>query len=319
MRSTFLISLICLFIGKIYSQSYTPILSEKNEWSVNSFGPGLSIDNLFLTEADTLIDSLKYFPLIWKAPATTPYPDHFMGYLTEDSANQSLSFFEADINGVVNWLDEKHLYQFNLQIGDTVFVDSKSQYPEEPFYKDTLEVESIDYQTSSNACIMNSWIRDSVKLINLKSIRANAGQENQEITWVEGSGAATFILMPAWSACGPTTVNCHHKDDILVYQSLRAQQLDTCLFSTALDQPKQYLEMRLAPNPSEASLSLSYTNPNAEERQIILRNLQGQSIWTERSRAENITINRQNWAAGIYIIEVWADGRRLGQSKIVFQ
>ncbi|MEL7533892.1 MAG: T9SS type A sorting domain-containing protein [Bacteroidota bacterium] len=85
------------------------------------------------------------------------------------------------------------------------------------------------------------------------------------------------------------------------------------------DELGQDLRIQAYPNPANKHISINYDNPQAEERQIILRNLQGQSLWSERSRAEKITINRQNWAAGIYIIEVLTDGRRLGHSKIVFQ
>ncbi|MEM6345868.1 MAG: cytochrome c peroxidase [Bacteroidota bacterium] len=85
------------------------------------------------------------------------------------------------------------------------------------------------------------------------------------------------------------------------------------------DELSQTIEIKTYPNPAFNRLKISYDNPQAEERQIILRNLQGQSLWAERSRAENIEIVRQNWAAGVYVIEVIADGRRLGQSKIIFQ
>ncbi|MEM6345869.1 MAG: T9SS type A sorting domain-containing protein [Bacteroidota bacterium] len=319
MKYSILISLSLFLTSNIYSQSYRPILSEKNEWSVNTFGPGISIDELFFTGPDTLIDSIQYWPLIQRNNNAVPNPFYLMGYLKEDTSQQSLSYFEADSEGNFDLTQEKFLYRFDLQVGDTIIVQSQDTYPGGGFFQDTLEVEAIEYQTSSTNCTQNSWFRDSVKLIVLNSIRTNAWLENSEITWIEGTGAASFILMPAFNACGVTTVNCHHKDDLLVYQSLRAQQLDTCLLNTSLEVPKQKLTLSVSPNPSLASATISYANPNAEERQIILRNLQGQSLWTERSRAENIEIKRKNWAAGIYFIEVLVDGRRLGQSKIVFQ
>ncbi len=316
----FLLPLLSIFLtSKAYAQSYTPILSDKNEWSVNYFGPGISADELFFTGPDTLIDSIQYWPLIWRTNNSVPNPDYFMGYLKEDSVQQSLSYYEADSDGNIDWAQEKFLYRFDLQIGDTIIVQSQDTYPDGGFFQDTLVVDTIEYQTSSTNCTQNSWFRDSVKLMVLSSIRANAFLENSEITWIEGSGAASFILMPAFNACGLTTVNCHHKDDILVYQSLRSQQLDTCLFTTAIEEFTLKEDLRIYPNPSTEGFNLSYANPNAEERQIILRNLQGQKLWAERSRAENIEIKRQNWAAGIYFIEVLADGKRLGHSKIVFQ
>ena len=85
------------------------------------------------------------------------------------------------------------------------------------------------------------------------------------------------------------------------------------------DEMQSDIEIVAYPNPAISRLKISYDNFQAEERQIVLRNLHGQSLWAERSRAESIEIKRQNWPAGVYFIEVISDGRRLGQSKIIFQ
>ncbi|MFK7924842.1 MAG: T9SS type A sorting domain-containing protein, partial [Bacteroidia bacterium] len=85
------------------------------------------------------------------------------------------------------------------------------------------------------------------------------------------------------------------------------------------DEFAKTLQVKAYPNPASHQITISYDNQQAEERKIVLSNLQGQNIWTERSRAETIKLQRQNWAAGVYMLEVFAANQRIGFTKIIFQ
>ena len=76
-------------------------------------------------------------------------------------------------------------------------------------------------------------------------------------------------------------------------------------------------EVSFFPNPFSDKAVLAFTNPNRTPYRVILRDLQGRSVFTQNGvTTELIEIDRKNLAPGIYSIELIGEKRYVGKVQI---
>lgn len=299
------------------AQVYLPILGEQNEWYVNTTGPGLTVDDLFYTQSDTIIDSIRYHPL-YAASHFQFVSDEFLGYLKEDSIRQRLTFFESDFMGGVNWNDEKLLYDFDIQEGDTIVVQSQENYPFSPFVIDTLVLDSIRDKNGGGKIDPN-WIADSLRVFYLRTIRETVFAENQDIIWIEGSGSISYLLSPTVGSFGPSQLNCHFYNGELRYR-LYGTVDDTCRFgASSLEPTHTAINLTVFPNPIHKQAEIQFDNPNNEIRWISLYAQSGQHIWTKQTRESQLPFSRSGLASGLYHLRIRNEKQFLTAKSLQFQ
>jgi hypothetical protein len=242
---------------------------------------------------DTLISSQTYHKLT--APFVETYAsgcsgggivlDVYKGAIRQDSTNRKV-FFVPPSNNI-----EELLYDFNMQVGDTV----KGYL--ETFASPVDTVESID------SVLVGSTYR--------KRWNINLGYD---IHLIEGIGS-TFGLVERSPGNGPDwaaySITCFQQDG----QPLYPETASTCELITSINSKDKFLnQINVFPNPSEGSLTIDFGETNIKEVQLtdILGNILLHRVLNAQTNFEIKELK-----GGTYILTlIDTDNRRINRKII---
>lgn len=277
------IGIAFLLSSSIFGQEF---VAPTNQWNVR-FAAGMGYTTeIYIIEGDSVVDS-KPYSKIWvsyDSLASLTY----QGLLREE-LNVVYYMPPGGIEGI--------LYDFNLEIGETAYVNNL-------FCNDipitVVDIDTIDYFG-----------------ITRKRWHLGEGGEVYEY-WVEGIGSLNgplhtkyweCIVCPVWALL------CFHNDDILSYIM---PYETTCYQSTVgIEENNNKNDFDVIPNPVKKGNDF-HIKTNSLHGSLSLFNASGQLIKRLNQISDKtITVETNNLQSGVYFIHITSFGNRTTTKKLV--
>lgn len=263
------------------AQSYHPFIDTNKVWSVVE-GYSLFTYNTYYykLKGDTTINNTTYKKMLSTIDSNLVYWQ-YIAALREDSLQR---VYISQYNQ-----PEKLLYNFNLQIGDTV------QY--------------------SQICNLVLNTIDSVQLINGEFRKRYLFFNSPSYQWIEGIGSEDgplYIYVLGCDVDFNAELNCFTENDTLKYKSAT---FNSCYFSnTALHENKNDY-IAFSPNPADAFITLNTEYP-FKNGFISIKQLDGTMLLNE-SFKEKQSIDISNLHSGLYLLYFYDNGFVFQVTKLI--
>ncbi len=278
----------CLVINLFFTygqtSTYHPFPDSNVVWNFNfahyCFWDGTANENYSITiSGDTVINDMLYHKLI--TPFIESYstgtcggwlPTGYKGAIRQDIANRKVYFVPPDD------ISEQILYDYNMQIGDTVRGITQSYLPDNEDI--VLAIDSVLVGNSyRKRWIINDWYN---------------------VHFIEGIGSTYGLIEPS---PGYTTdfwnfeLTCFQQNG----ETLFPEPNSDCQLITAITETNNYSTfVRIFPNPSHGTVEIEMKGKGIKILEII--DMKGVIIFQKMTEKTNITI--QNLPEGIFIISI---------------
>ncbi len=284
---TFLFSLSFI----ISAQPYKPMLDNFNEWRLTNCFQGNCSDEIYYTDGDTLHGGYQYKVLDGF---------HFISrtlWLREDSVNQKVYLSYKDVTSPAGFRIEDLLYDFSLQIGDSIFMKN----PISPFTTDagyfTLDSINMEQLLDGNN-YRHYYLSPSLSNI----VSTNTAE------WIEGVGSLSLVNAPSGfpDVNGVGKVSCCFKNGTLFYSNL--DSTTGCVSSTVsnFNQDPVLNELKVYPTFVENKCHITGMQ---DMRNIAVYNVNGKLIQQKPVLNTNqLDLNLDKLISGIYFL-VLSDGK----------
>lgn len=224
---------------------------------------------------DTVINSAHYKKVL--SSQDSLQNNYFVtGYIYEDSTGKV--FYQT-----LNDTTIRMLYDFNVEVGDTVDIDSF-------FLPLELIVDTID-----SVFIYNRYLK--------RIVLSNVNCPFEE--WIEGIGSLCGVLNVGCSGVVGTIdeLLCYYENDTLKYSN---PAYPHCYYNTVgLDNPVQSTtEVSLFPDPVNSTSTLLLKNMPGKGFNLDIFDLMGKKIKSINISDNRVLINRNDFDPGIYFYRV---------------
>jgi len=271
-----------VFIKPTNVQPYHPLVQEGKVWS-DVFVEGPIWNYQFTTAkttlyGDTIINGVSYKKIYVSRKEYPKFPQDWVlkGFIRED---ENKRVWEKKNATTVETL----LYDFSLQIGDTV--PAEIGFQEFP----PIIVENITYKTMNNGA--------ERKVLHLSSLCY--GSPNHKEFWIEGIGSSLGVLEPITGELigGFTRLLCLHENEELIFNDnpwFGKCYLDN-LGINAFDK-----QINIFPNPANNVIFIENTD-NLDFYSISILNIQGQTVREYDVTSTQLDVS--DITSGIYFIK----------------
>jgi hypothetical protein len=222
-------------------------------------------------QGDTIINTQSYHKIYSNDSNNVSY----VGGLRED--NRRIYFFYKYCS------QEVLLYDFNLDIGDSILLSCELCNSSYPMYMKVVSVDSIlltdmTYRKKINFDYGTSW------------------------SWIEGIGCEAGLLYPYYSCilCFPCWIElvCFKQNDTILYSNeTHVPCFEYVVSNNELENNSNIF--LVFPNPTTDNLTLETT----EKATIEILNIEGQLIKTINIADKQTSIDVSNLSSGVYIIK----------------
>ena len=269
-----LISCICWFAFALNSQS---ILDENNRWNyICCYGPSSST-SIFKIGGDTLINDLVYKKILWTGDSTLNEWRLFNSFMREDSLGR------VYVNETYLQSGEILLYDFNMQIGDTLRLDRSCAYKLDTI--DTINLENGEIRKRMVFNVAEHW-----------------SSNMESIIWIEGMGALRngfWDYYPGYcSTDNNYSLRCYFYQEEITYREFPW----ACIYTNTQEEQLE-IALTLYPNPADETLYLNF------EESVTIQNINIISIDGKIKQAFNASeeIAVGHLAPGIYYLVIQTD------------
>ncbi|MCC5922527.1 MAG: T9SS type A sorting domain-containing protein [Crocinitomicaceae bacterium] len=240
-----------------------------------------TITKVYGFQGDTLIDSEQWFKLYSSSDSLFESNLLYLGLLREE--NNKVFYLDT-----LNQLDT--LYDFSLNVGDSVLFDLYGMYPE------WLQVVNVDSVQISG---------DYYKRLKFAEPTINAFDELNEI-WIEGIGSIHGPLFPSF----PIKFSQEIPDSMLVtctfsnnQQVWQHQSYPSCYVKVVLSVDQmEILNFKIYPNPFTDRIH--FENNGLQQYRLTVLNSLGQTIHKIQANTNNRIIDLSDFQAGIYFLKI---------------
>ena len=258
-----------------WGQAYIPLLGETNEWRVVSCDGGCLTD-AYYTNADTTILGTVYKVLDGF---------HYIqgNFLIREDVQARKVYMK--ILATHTLLDEFPLYDFSLELGDTVDVYNPiSPLPENggQFVLDSIVARPLE--------------NGDHRFFYLHAVDPSASLSERTV-WVEGVGSLRFINSPGALSTESNHLGCAFKDGQLQYADT-----DSIWSCGALSSNEREMDetVQLFPNPTHDHVQLQY-NGRYTPTEVSIISMDGKVL---ASSAWNPRLELSNLAPSLYVVHV---------------
>ena len=298
----FIFYLLFIFLSfTVKSQDYIPLLDSTKQWNMTrtsypQFEKSVYTHSVKIEMKDTVINGKTYQKVVSDTvhPLTEEQQKGFFGYIREDTLTKRVYYTVLDTNMLPFGFkenEERLLYDFSLELGDTVEVLSTPECVD--FGESLIQLEVIDNEffTLINGAQRKSWV-----------LKASSGLT---VKWIEGIGSEFGLYM---SGC--YGVDLHHYEYSLLCYYENEEHLyieegqDTCaVFKTANVNSYSLSESKfqLYPNPASQNVKIKMDTPN-ENNLVRYKVLDVTGKTVLEGTLENNTIDISTLHAGYYSV-----------------
>jgi hypothetical protein len=289
MKTTFLLS-IFLLPSVLLGQVINHFDNIDSKWNVAKTYPAANQQNpnfvattttIYGFQGDTLINSEQWFKLYSTSDSLFQSNLLYRGLLREE--NDKVFYLDT-----LNQLDT--LYDFSLNVGDSVLFDLYGMFPE------WLQVVNVDSVQISG---------DYYRRLKFAEPTMNAFDELNEI-WIEGIGSIHGPLFPNF----PVKFSQEMPDSMLVtctfsnnQQVWQHQSYPSCYVNIVLSVDQlEPLDFKIYPNPFTDRIHIE--NFGLHQYELTLLNSLGQTVKRTQVNGDNQIIDLTELKAGIYFLSI---------------
>lgn len=280
MKNNSLLLITALIAIPLFSQNYTPLLDEVDEWHFTTCYFGCHTD-VYYTDGDTLVDGKQYKIL-------DGYHYISRTFLLREDIQEKKVY----LNLVLNSGNEEYLlYDFSLNVGDSI----QMQNPITPFPRDGgfFILDSIVGKPLVNGNIYDFFYFSPSPSNTISTWDA---------VWVEGVGSLSIVTAPGGDPnfFGVGEVSCFFKGNDLFYTNLEI--LDECNSVLSAKSKSSMEEMVLfKPNPG----TRHYITHAEQIGQVNIFSLQGKKVMSVIPDGKALlTLDLYDLKQGMYFIVV---------------
>ncbi len=285
--------------GTAFSQEYHPFLNNSSWILYDTHCCIQTYTRTLNPGTDVVIGDHTYkkfkdpFPQLPSSltPGTTNYTRIDTVYIREDVAAKK-------VYHIVNGTDEL-LYDFTKEVGETIF-----QYGHN---WEVIEVDQIEVDGGTR------------KRIKLRTIEYVLGYR-RVMRWIEGVGSNAHPFYPQCNAHNVASssgghgyyTKCSFQGDAHIFGE------DDCMSLLATNsQSYTNPNITFSPNPFVSELTINSVVP-LQDGTLKIYNVQGQLVREiNHLEGKTITINRENLASGLYLVELSEDGQLAKSAKLI--
>jgi len=278
----------------VNSQEYHQLLDHESEWHLTSCS-STCINDVYYTNGDTTYNGYQYKILNGYHYISRTF------WLREDVSEKHI-FLSYD-NGKSRI--EVLLYDFSLQIGDTILLSNPiTPFPSNGgFYK----LDSIVSQ--------NLLDNQSHKFFYLSPTASNQSSDELPV-WIEGIGGLTLINGPG----GTPDINrvgkisCYFNDGFLSYSQLDSLDRCTVKYVTGLKEIQRHSN-RIYPTIFESILRLEDVS---EVSEVVIYSLRGEEVYRRKLNHQSYeNLELSHLEKGFYVISLYDNNLPVVSKKIV--
>ena len=284
------LSLFSCLNGRVWAQTYAPLLSGFTEWQVALYYEQQPSLDFYTAWGDTTIDGKSYQFLNY-----FHFNNNFVIRENTDSGRVYIR-----IPAVPSQNQDYLVYDFSLNPGDTVSVyNPAGPAPMGPI---TLHVDSVKP--------FNTLI-DQRKALYL-SQRNSRDSAHSPTLWVEGIGSLSLINTPSESPNLNTigALKCYYQNGTAVLQE-NWQGFDPCTPIFVGFESNKMPDIQLYPNPSSGALKLQLSNTHSALIKVF--DLNGQLVFESTLSQTKEEVNLNHLSPGAYLIVLIADEQQMKQ------
>jgi hypothetical protein len=238
---TYLSLILCICWFSVSSQS---ILDKNNRWNYSCcYGGPNSHTEIFKIGGDTLINDLIYKKILVTRDSSLNDWRLFHRFLREDALGQIF------VDKGSRTSAEKLIYDFNMQLGDTLIIGDQCSY-----ILDTINLISLENGDSRKRMVftqIEGW--------------------NTSMIWIEGLGALEGAFWDYWAPYCATDNNyslrCYHYNEQLAYR-----QFEWACFYTNVKQEQLDIVLNLYPNPADETLFINFAEAFIDPLKVLSLN-----------------------------------------------
>ena len=294
-NKTILYLIIFLFYNlHVNSQEYHQLLDHESEWHLTSCS-STCINDVYYTNGDTTYNGYQYKILNGYHYISRTF------WLREDVSEKHIFLFYDNGKSRIEVL----LYDFSLQIGDTILLSNPiTPFPSNGgFYK----LDSIVSQ--------NLLDNKSHKFFYLSPTASNQSSDELPV-WIEGIGGLTLINGPG----GTPDINrvgkisCYFNDGFLSYSQLDSLDRCTVKYVTGLKEIQRHSNS-IYPTIFESILRLEDVS---EVSEVVIYSLRGEEVYRRNLNHQSYeNLELSHLEKGFYVIRLYDNNLPVVSKKIV--
>jgi hypothetical protein len=288
---------------------YVPF-ADNATWSVNW--------DKYQTVGDTVIDNLHYLKVYRQSNYEHPFEfDINQAYLTAFLRNDTVN--KRVYTRSINYSSERLLYDFSLQIGDTVSLADPEGFRTYTFTR----LDSLWNFKDSLVVLNDSTIR---RQIFVAEIRDGYFDSRSAQIWIEGIGSCRGIFAPReyFGACPPLPqLLCYAQNDDLLF-ALPISGDDTnandCWgpIGGKIENNTFFHDIKLYPNPATDAINIEIKEiQDYQHAAISLYNIHGICLENKLISNSITAFNVSQYSSGLYFIEIRQQNGRKYYSKFI--
>jgi hypothetical protein len=267
---------------------YHPFPDSNAVWNVKLQDWNYEENFSYVYSGDTLINGFYYHkitkPFIYRAGSNMSNQFNYPGYygcLRQDTINKKVYAIQPDS------ATEIILYDFNLQIGDTLKGFAELFCPF--FIKTIISIDSILIGSS-----YRKWW--------------NTNQS--ELSLIEGIGSTLGLIDFCFYTVSPSNILiCYEEADQILYPDTNS----ICNIITSINKTTES-RIFIFPNPAHDRINIECKMQNAE---LKIYDITGRIVMEENLHSQLSTVNCQ-LSSGVYFVRV-SDGKQIAMQKLIIE
>ena len=294
---------LCFVNGNAQAWIYHPMPESNAVWRVDDqnafpcFIPGLYSSYQYTLVGDTIIGIYTYKKIFISGLTDicfgTPTGFNFLrGALRNDTVNKKVYFRPL----VSNALRDTLLYDFSLQVGDTLY----GTYNSDPYPNSNFTIDIID-----SVLVGNAYHRRF----------SHAGGS---FSYIEGVGSATGLLEPLTMPIDDIIqLMCFsHNSEFYPSSISSCPLIDYTIGISEINSSNDILT--ISPNPFSSQTTITFSEAQ-KNTTIRITDMLGQEIKTINFTGKLLTLDKGEMNAGIYFVQTTDEKNNVSNKKIIIQ
>ncbi|MDR0364408.1 MAG: T9SS type A sorting domain-containing protein [Bacteroidales bacterium] len=300
MKKYILIFALLIICCLLQAQEYQPFPREKNTFWRHAWESFYSMDReyyQYTITGDTIINGITYHKLWYTSESYivengyTTYESKYGGVFREDTANKKIYGMRANTS-------EYMLYDFNLNVGDTIYTSSDD--------------EQVFFVSAIDSLLLGDGKYHKKFIIDVENCPYPPDDEHISFM-IEGIGGAEGLF--------PISYDCR-RHDIRYLQCVATENYSIygghCpSIDVSISEFEKNNNVNIYPNPAQTSLTIDFTETYTQISRIDIFNMQGQCVKSIPAVQFKQHIDVGELANGIYLVRLQTKQKESFYKKLV--
>ncbi len=252
--------------------------------------------NTYKFGEDTIVNNKKYRKLLYAYNSDSDSNFKYANTIVREDSNRVYfrnfndTLYRGYHEGYYDSVNEQILYDFNLNIGDTISVGgiAAGESTSGNFFYTIIDVDTI---IIDNTPLKRLIIEDKEHGLGI------------QFEWIEGIGSNFGLVTRYWSIDGysPELFCCSQNGEI-IYQSKTARQYNACCIFVGIDDVSNF-DINIYPNPTTSNVNIDIENNHAF---LIMFDMTGKII-QQKNIYNNCVLDLSNYPIGVYTINLFSE------------